>query len=135
MSAYGTWIANGLAAQLSGHTVKAMLVTDAYAPNPDSTSAPSASEVSGTGYTAGGVDVTSLVSITYDSANDRVVMSLSGLVDFGAIVVTGIGGIVFYISGGQPLCVDMFGSTDWAGGSNFTYEQGVDGLQVIEVGT
>lgn len=133
MPAYGQWIGDALVAEIGSSTIKAMLVTDAYVPDPDESSAPSAGEITGTGYTAGGIDVTSLVSVAYDSANDVVALTLSGPVDFGAIAATGIGGVALYIDGGLPLVVDMFGSVDADTGTNFVYTPVVDGVMVIEL--
>lgn len=133
MTVYGGWITDGLSAHLSGATIKAMLVTSAYTPDPDATTAPSGSEISGTGYTAGGVDVTSLVSVIYDSTANQVQFTLSAVVNFGPIVATGIAGIVLYVSGGKPIVVDMFGSMDWDGSADFTYAAASGGIMAVQV--
>jgi len=133
MAAYGTWLAEAIDGYLSGETIKAMLVDDAYVFDPDEAAAPTGSEISGTGYTSGGVDVTSLVDVSYDSIDDQAVLALTGQVNFGTITATGIGAIVFYVVSGRPLVVDMFGSTDADGSEDFTYDQATDGVLVFPV--
>jgi hypothetical protein len=66
-------------------TFKVMLVSSAYSPNKDTHDKRDdvTNEVSGTGYTAGGV--TSACTVTKDTANDRVTLSFAA-VDFGADV-------------------------------------------------
>lgn len=60
-------------------TFKVMLVTSAYVPSKDSDLKRSnvTNEVVGTGYTAGGV--TSAVTVTKDTANDKVTLSFDML--------------------------------------------------------
>lgn len=135
MGVYGSWLSDAIDDHLSGETIKAMLVDDTYVFDPDATTAPTGDEVSGTGYTAGGVDVTSDVAVSYDSTNNRVMLDVTADVNFGDITVTGIGGIVFYIDGGKPLAADMFGSTDWPGGDDFVYTPSASGILTIGVGT
>jgi hypothetical protein len=58
---------------------KAMLVTSSYSPNKDTDLKRSAvtNEVSGTGYTAGGV--ASVCTVTKDTANDRVTLQFAAV--------------------------------------------------------
>lgn len=130
MAVYGSWAADALTAWLSGKTIKAMLVNTSYVPNYDETVAPTGNEVSGTGYTAGGVTIT--VSFAYSTSRDAVVMTCSAPIDFGTVTLTGIGGIVFYHSGGKPIAADMFGGVDVAA-TNFTYTPDSAGLLTLLV--
>ena len=61
-----------------GDTFKVMLTTSAYTENKDTQTKRSdvTNEVTGTGYTAGGNTVT--VTVTKDTANDRIDISLGG---------------------------------------------------------
>jgi hypothetical protein len=60
-------------------TFKALLVTSSYSPNKDTDLKRSAvtNEVSGTGYTAGGV--TTACTVTKDTANDRVTLQFAAV--------------------------------------------------------
>lgn len=133
MTVYAGWIEDAATSWLSGKTIKALLVDSTYVPDPTETTmtAATAAEVSGTAYSAGGITVTSLVSFTADSAG--VHMELSAFADFGPIVVADVSGIVFYVSGGKPIVVDMFGSIAPDGSANFTYGQGASGALLIQV--
>lgn len=133
MTAYGSWISEGLNDAITSGVIKAMLVDDSYTPDPDATTPPTASEVAGTGYTAGGVTVTSLVTISYDSSLNRITLALTASVDFGTITVAGIGGVCFYVVGGKPLVVDMFGSTDADGSDDFLYTASPSGVLVLQL--
>lgn len=82
MSATWKWYGNGLLAlakgsiDLDGDTFKIMLTTSTYTPNQDTDDFRDdvTNEVSGTGYTAGGVTLTG-VSVTYDAASNQVRIS------------------------------------------------------------
>lgn len=136
MAAYGSWFVDALDDYFTGLTIKAMLVDDTHVPNIAATTPPTGDEISGTGYTAGGIDVTSLIDSAY-AGGDSVSLTLTALANFGPIVATNIGGIVFYVSGGKPLVVDMFGSVDWDGGTDgdFTYAPAITGFMSLLVGT
>lgn len=145
MAQYGGFITDLLNAYLTGKTVKALLVASTYAQDVDAhnfVSDISTSEIATTGYTAGGVTLTS-VAVTYDTDTDQARLTCADLA-FGTFTdgLTSIGGPVFYIDSGDPttsrlICADMSGSPfDVAAGDSCTYSLSTDGsglfyLQVI----
>jgi hypothetical protein len=98
-------------------TFKAMLVTDAYTPNKDTHLKRSSvtNEVSGTGYTAGGV--ASAVTVTKDTANDRVTIQL-GAVSWAGSTITAKGCVYYKSRGGASSADELIGYNDF--GSNIT---------------
>ena len=85
-------------------TFKAMLVTSSYTPNKDTHYFRDdvTNEVSGTGYTAGGV--ASAVTVTKDTANDKVTIQL-GAVSWASSTITARG-CVYYKSRGGASSAD-----------------------------
>lgn len=85
-------------------TFRAMLVGAGYTPNKDTHTKRSdlSSEVSGTGYTAGGATAT--VSVAMDTVNDRVNITL-GAVNWPAATLTAAG-LVYYKSRGGVATAD-----------------------------
>jgi len=66
---------------IGGHTFKAMLLNSSYTPNPDTDDDKSdivANEVTGTGWSAGGVTVTLAVAAV-DTTNNRVYITVSDI--------------------------------------------------------
>lgn len=135
MSAYLPWL-ESIFAGLDTATVKAMLLTDSYVVDlTDQYRADvTASEVTGTGYTAGGVAVTGL-AVTRDDANGRLVVVLDD-VSFGTIDVANIGAIVLYVDTGSSatdvlIGIDVFGTTSATGSDTYTYLVNTDGFMWV----
>jgi hypothetical protein len=85
-------------------TFKVMLVTSSYTPNKDTHDKRDdvTNEVSGTGYTTGGV--ISACTVTKDTANDKVTLSFAA-VNWAASTITARGAI-YYKSRGGPSSAD-----------------------------
>ena len=104
-------------------TFKAMLVTSAYSPNKDTHEFRDdiTNEVTGTGYTAGGA--TSTVTVTKDTANDKVTIQF-GAVSWASSTITARG-LVYYKSRGGASSADEivayndFGSNVSSSGGTF----------------
>jgi hypothetical protein len=79
-------------------TFKIMLVTSSYTPNKDTHTVRTdvTNEVSGTGYTAGGA--TTSVTVTKDTANDRIDISF-GNVSFSNATITAAAGVIYKSTG------------------------------------
>lgn len=135
MTVHGPWITDALSTYLAGKTVKALLVTSAHAPSPDTVYRSSITgEISGTGYTAGGVVVSDAV-VSWNATLDRVVFTCNE-VDFGEVNAPDVAGIVFYISTGNAatdrvLSTDMF-DAEVAEGA-LSYAPSTDGVILIVV--
>lgn len=124
-TAAGPTIADMVSSYFSGKTVKAMLVGSGWTFDKDAHDfrADVTAEVTGTGYTAGGITLTG-VAVAQDTANDRVEIAADNA-DFGMLTVTGITQIVTYFSTGSAatdriLSVHTFASQS-PSGVNFTY--------------
>ena len=103
---------------------KAMLVTSSYTPNKDTDLKRSAvtNEVSGTGYTAGGV--ASAVTVTKDTANDKVTIQF-GAVSWASSTITARGCVYYKSRGGassadEIVCYADFGSDVSSSGGTFS---------------
>tara|TARA_R110000868_G_scaffold311963_1_gene572942 strand:- start:389 stop:805 length:417 start_codon:yes stop_codon:yes gene_type:complete len=81
------------------NTFKAMLVTSAYTPNKDTHDKRDdvTNEVSGTGYTAGGV--TTACTVTKDTANDKVTLQFAA-VSWAASTITARALVIYKSLGG-----------------------------------
>jgi hypothetical protein len=102
------------AIDLDADTFKVMLVSSAYSPNKDTDLKRSAvtNEVSGTGYTAGGV--TSACTVTKDTANDRVTLSFAA-VNWATSTITARAAVIYKSRGGlasadELVCYVDFGA-------------------------
>ena len=96
------------------NTFKAMLVASTYTPNKDTHDKRDdvTNEVSGTGYTAGGV--ASAVTVTKDTANDKVTIQF-GAVSWASSTITARGCVYYKSRGGassadELVCYADFGS-------------------------
>ena len=105
-------------------TFKAMLVTSSYTPNKDTHDFRDdvTNEVSGTGYTAGGV--ASAVTVTKDTANDKVTIQL-GAVSWASSTITARGCVYYKSRGGassadELICYADFGSDVSSSGGTFS---------------
>lgn len=94
---------------------KAMLVTSAYTPDKDGHSKRShvSGEVSGTGYTAGGMTVTASVG-SIDTVNDRVPVTFTGGTLSNA-TLTARGAVIYKSRGGAASADELVGYIDFAG--------------------
>lgn len=105
-------------------TFKAMLVTSSYTPNKDTHEFRDdvTNEVSGTGYTAGGV--ASAVTVTKDTANNKVTIQL-GAVSWASSTITARGCVYYKSRGGassadELVCYADFGSDVSSSGGTFS---------------
>ena len=96
-------------------TFKAMLVTSSYTPNKDTDLKRSAvtNEVSGTGYTAGGV--TCACTVTKDTANDRVTLQFAA-VSWASSTITARALVIYKSRGGASSADELVAYNDF--GSN-----------------
>ena len=112
---------------------KAMLVTSSYTPNKDTDLKRSAvtNEVSGTGYTAGGV--ASVCTVTKDTANDKVTLSFAA-VSWASSTITARALVIYKSRGGassadELVCYVDFGSDVSSTGGTFSVTSSVISLQ------
>jgi hypothetical protein len=103
---------------------KAMLVTSAYTPNKDTDLKRSAvtNEVSGTGYTAGGVAC--VCTVTKDTANDKVTLSFAA-VSWASSTITARALVIYKSLGGASsadalVAYNDFGSNVSSSGGTFS---------------
>ena len=131
-STFGPTEENIVSTWVSGKTFKAMLVGSGYTPDYDLHDFRDdvVGEVTGTGYTAGGITLAN-VAVTRDAATNRVKITASNA-DFGTLTVTGITGLVVYVSAGSAATDRLFSYHSFASQSpnavNFTYQWAVDGI-------
>lgn len=114
-------------------TFKVMLVTSSYTPNKDTDLKRSAvtSEVSGTGYTAGGV--TSACTVTKSTANDRVTLSFAA-VNWASSTITARAAVIYKSRGGassadELVCYVDFGADVSSSSATFSLGSSVITLQ------
>jgi hypothetical protein len=124
-TASGPTIADMVSDYFTGLTLKAMIVGAGYTFNKDTHDyrADVTSEVSGTGYTAGGITLTG-VQTALDTTNHRVEITADNA-DFGTVTFTAGTQIVVYIDTGSSatdriVSVHTF-SAQSPDGVNFTY--------------
>ena len=95
-------------------TFKVMLVTSTYTPNKDTHDKRDdvTNEVSGTGYTAGGV--ASACTVTKDTANDKVTLSFAA-VSWATATITARGAVYYKSRGGASSADELVAYVDFAG--------------------
>ena len=105
-------------------TFKVMLVTSAYTPSQDNHDKRDdvTNEVSGTGYTAGGV--TTACTVTQDNANDRVTLSFASA-SWATSTITARGAVIYKSRGGAAsadnlVCYIDFGADVVSTAATFT---------------
>lgn len=93
---------------------KVMLVTSTYTPNKDTHDKRDdvTNEVSGTGYTAGGV--ASVCTVTKDTANDKVTLSFAA-VSWATATITARGAVYYKSRGGASSADELVAYVDFAG--------------------
>jgi hypothetical protein len=113
------------AIDLDADTFKIMLVTSAYTPNKKTHTKRSdvTNEVTGTGYTAGGVALASVV-VTNDTANDRTKFA-SANPSWASATITARGAVIYKSRGGaatadELVCYLDFGSDQTSTNGPFT---------------
>jgi hypothetical protein len=121
------------AIDLDTDTFKVMLVTSTYAPNKDTDLKRSAvtNEVSGTGYTAGGV--TTACTVTKSTANDRVTLSFAA-VNWPSSTITARAAVIYKSRGGlasadELVCYVDFGADVSSSSATFSLGSSVITLQ------
>jgi hypothetical protein len=95
-------------------TFKVLLVTSSYTANKDTHDKRDdiTNEVSGTGYTAGGV--TSACTVTKDTANDKVTLSLAA-VSWPTSTITARGAVYYKSRGGASNADELVAYVDFGG--------------------
>ena len=132
MAVYADWLLDQVNDWLAGKTIKVLAVTSAFTQSQTASmrSALSA-EVSGTGYTPGGVTATgvaaSLVAGTLVLTSDDIA--------FGAVTLADVGGVIYYESTGSAatdrlIVADAFAAVAFTDPETFTYHPDPDGLAV-----
>lgn len=93
-------------------TFKALLVTSAYVPDVDTHEFRSSvtNEVTGAGYTAGGVAVT--CTVTQDNANNQIVIAFGQAV-YPAVTVTARGAVIYKSRGGAASADELIAYADF----------------------
>jgi hypothetical protein len=93
-------------------TFKAMLVTSAYTPDKDTHTKRSnvTNEVAGTGYVAGGAAAT--VTVTKDTTNDRIDISLGGI-SFNSATITARAAVYYKSRGGLASADELVAYIDF----------------------
>jgi len=93
---------------------KVMLVTSTYTPNKDTHDKRDdvTNEVSGTGYTAGGV--ASVCTVTKDTANDKVTLSFAA-VSWATATITARGAVYYKSRGGASSADELVAYVDFGG--------------------
>jgi hypothetical protein len=114
-------------------TFKVLLVTSSYTPNKDTHDKRDdvTNEVSGTGYTAGGV--TSACTVTKDTANDRVTLSFAA-VNWASSTITARAAVIYKSRGGassadELVCYVDFGADVSSSSATFSLGSSVITLQ------
>lgn len=98
----------------SADTFKAMLVSSSYVPDKDTHLKRSSvtNEISGTGYTTGGA--VSTVTVTKDTANDRVDISF-GSVNWTSATISAAAGVFYKSRGGASSADELVAYVDFGG--------------------
>jgi hypothetical protein len=111
-------------------TFKAMLVTSTYVPNKDTHDFRDdvTNEVSGTGYTAGGV--ASAVTVTKDTANDKVTIQF-GAVSWASSTITARGCVYYKSRGGASSADELVAYADF--GSDVSSSGGTFGVSASTI--
>lgn len=107
---------------LDNDTFRMMLVTSSYVPNVKTHTKRSdvTNEVAGTGYTAGGLTLTSVV-VTNDTTNDRMVFS-SASPSWPSSTITARGAVIYKSRGGAASADELVTYLDF--GTNQTSSSG-----------
>lgn len=125
------------AVDLDTDTFKLMLTTSTYSPNRDTHNFRDdvTNEVSGTGYSAGGVTLAS-VAVTYDTASDEVRIDWADAAWTTATFTTRYG-VIYKSRGGASSADELVALLDFGGdqtvtGANFTIQFNANGVLYID---
>lgn len=93
-------------------TFKVLLVTSSYSPNKDTHDRRDdiTNEVTGTGYSAGGV--TSACTVTKDTANDKVTLQFAS-VSWASSTITARGAVIYKSRGGASSADELIAYNDF----------------------
>jgi len=93
-------------------TFKVLLVTSSYSPNKDTHDRRDdiTNEVTGTGYTAGGV--TSACTVTKDTANDKVTLQFASA-SWASSTITARGAVIYKSRGGASSADELIAYNDF----------------------
>jgi hypothetical protein len=132
---HGPTLADMVGDYLTGATVKAMLAAG-YTPNPDHDFRDDVTgEVTGTGYTAGGITLTG-VTATYDAATNRVKVDADDAA-FGTVTLSGVTAIVVYLDTGAAATDRILTAHTFPAqsptGVPFSYAWNTDGIAYLSV--
>lgn len=117
---------------LDTDTIKVMLVTSAYTPNQDTHEdrADVTNEVSGTGYTTGGAEITSK-TVTADTTDNEGVFDGAD-VTWSTATITARGAVIYKSTGVAAndllICYLDFGSDQSSSAADFTIAWNAEGL-------
>lgn len=117
---------------LDTDTIKVMLVTSTYVPNADTHEdrADVTNEVSGTGYTTGGAEITSK-TVTADTTDDEGVFDGAD-VTWSTATITARGAVIYLSTGVAAndllICYLDFGSDQSSSAADFTIAWNAEGL-------
>lgn len=136
-TAYGNFLLHQAKADIDWDTVslKAMLCDSSYVPDFDADEfrADITGEVTGTGYTAGGVALTT-VAISLDTTNNWLKFDADDA-NFGTLTVSGITQLVIYVDTGSAATDILISchtfSTQSPSGQPFTYAFHANGMGYI----
>lgn len=136
-AAYGKFVQHLAKADIDfdSAALGAMLVTSSYTPNYDTHEfrADVTNEVTGTGYSAGGIALAG-EAITLDTTANRLKIDANDA-DFGTLTVSGIVGLVIYVVTGSSATDNLVSfhtfSSQSPSGVNFTYAFHADGIGYI----
>lgn len=132
MAVYQRWLQDVITGALGSASIKAMLVTATYAQDPSHHyRADISDEISGSGYTTGGVAVTG-VAVNADDGLGEVMLNCDDVV-FGSLGATDIAGIIFYVDTGSSatdvlVAADLFGPVDTSTLQTYTYTPDAAGI-------
>ena len=130
MTAHGPWLADAMNDYLSGATIKAIAVTGALSADVEFRSSV-VNEITGTGYTSGGVAVTGF-TVVY--ASGRIVVDCD-TIDFGIVDSSGeVAGVSLYISTGSSATDQMIATSTFPPietNGTFTYTPSASGFMQV----
>lgn len=138
---YGSFLQKALNKEVNwaGDTIKVALVSSSYTPNQDSHDYwddVASNEVSGTGYTAGGVTLTSK-TLTYDSASNVIVLDAADTV-WASSTITARYAVIYDDAGAtnsQKVLIGYvdFGSDQSSNNGNFTLTWDATGIARVTI--
>lgn len=132
MAVYGKWVEHLVLGELSGQTVKCLLVTSGYTQDAShAVRADVTAEIVAPGYTAGG-ESCSNVALTLDATTLRMTIDP---IEWPGLDPTDVAGAIFYRDTGSAatdrlLAADLFGPVEVEDLVTFRYTPSPDGIVV-----